>query len=182
MKAAEADKAEEVFHVVFPAVDEAAEVVEPGEKALDPPAPLVASQRPSILGLAALAPVGSDHFDPVLFFKAFVEFVRVVGFVSDEPRGDFVEKASGQNVFHKLALGRRSAVDSNGERKTVISGDSDDLRPLPPAGRADGKPPFFALAKVASTNASSSRNWPRSCKCRASTPKASSSLPLRTHC
>jgi len=49
-----------------------------------------------------------------------------------------------------------------GERKTVSSSDSDDLRALAATGRADGEAPFLALAKVASTNASSKFNWPRS--------------------
>jgi len=37
-----------------------------------------------------------------------------VGLVADEPGREFVEEASGQNVFHKLALGQRSAVDRYG--------------------------------------------------------------------
>jgi hypothetical protein len=93
-----------------------------------------------------------------------------------------VEEASGQNFFHKLALGWRSALHRYGERKTVSSGDSDDLRALAAARGTDAKPPFFALAKVASTNASSKFNWPRSCRCLASRRSASSSFPLRTHC
>ena len=44
------------------------------------------------------------------------------------------------------------------DRRSACSGESDDLRALPPARGADGKPPFFALAKVASTNASSRLN------------------------
>jgi hypothetical protein len=66
-----------------------------------------------------------------------------------------VEEASGQNVFHKLALGRRSAVDRYGERKTVISGDSNDFRALAATGGTNGEAPFLAPAKVGSTNASS---------------------------
>jgi len=69
--------------------------------------------------------------------------------------GQFVEETAGKNLFHKLALGRRSALHRYGERKTVSSGDSDDLRALAATGRADCEAPFLALAKVASTNASS---------------------------
>src|SRR6266849_7877079 len=41
-----------------------------------------------------------------------------------------VEEAVPQDPFHELAFMRRSALDTNGERKTVIIGERDDLRPL----------------------------------------------------
>lgn len=52
--------------VPFPANDEPAEVVQPGERSLDLPALAVASQRPAVLrggALAALA-MGADQLDP----------------------------------------------------------------------------------------------------------------------
>src|ERR1700731_2524626 len=79
-----------------------------------------------------------------------------------------------------MALGWRSAFDRYGERKTVISGDNDDLGAFAAAGRANGEAPFLAFAKVASTNASSRFNFPRLYRCAASSFSASSSLPLRT--
>ncbi len=144
--------------MVFPTSDQASKVMKPGKESLDAPAAAVTAQWPSILSLAPVAPVRRDHLDAVLFGKLFVELIRVVSFVSDESPGHFIEEASGQNVFHKLTLGRRSAVDSNGERKTVTSGDSDDLRALAATGGTNGEAPFFALANVASTNASSRFN------------------------
>ncbi len=170
------DEAEEVFNVVLPSGDESAEVVHPGEQPFHSPSPAVAPQLASILSLlSATAPVGRDHFYVVLGGKLLVERVRVIGLVADEPGGKLIEEAAGKNVFHKLALGRRSAFDRYGERKTVISGDSDDLRALPTAGRANGEAPFLALAKVASTNASSRFSLPCSCSRRASGLSASSS-------
>ena len=77
----------------------------PGEEPLYFPAPTIATQWATILAFAAPPAVGSDQLDAVLLGKRFVEFVRVVGFVADEPGWEFVEKASGQNLFHKLALG-----------------------------------------------------------------------------
>ena len=68
------------------------------------------------------------------------------------------------------------------ERKTVISGDSDDFRALAAASGADGEAPFLALAKVASTNASSRFSFPRSCRWPAKSLSACPNLPLRTHC
>jgi hypothetical protein len=139
-------------------------------------------QFTAILALAPVASVGRDQLDPVLLGEFGIERVRVVGFIADEPGREFVEETAGQNVFNKLALGRRSAVDRYGDRKTVTSGDSDDLRALATAGWAKREAPFLALAKVASTNASSRFSFPRSCRCRASSFSACSSLPLRTHC
>src|SRR6202034_436152 len=182
VKAGKVDEAKEVLDVIFPSSDEAAEVVHPREEPFDLPPLSVAAQLAPILTSASIAPVGRDHLDVVFLAERAVERVRVVGLVTDEPGRELVEEASGQNILHKLALGRRSAVDRYGERKTVISGDSDDLRPLAATGGADGKAPFFALAEVASTNASSRLSFPRWCRCRASRFNASSSFLLRTHC
>ena len=182
MQAGEVDEPEEVFDVVFPSSDESAEVVHPCEQPLCFPVSPVAPQLTGILTPAAVASVGRDHLDVVLAPERAIKRVRVVGLVADEPGGDLVEKASRQNLLHKLALGRRSAVDRYGERKTVISGDSDDFRAFAATGGADGEAPFLALAKVASTNASSRFSFPRSCRCRAKSFSACSSLPLRTHC
>ena len=91
----------------------------------------------------APTPVGRDPFDAVLTLELVVERVRVVGFVADEPGREFAEKAPGKNFFNKLALGRRSALDRYGERKTVSSGDSDNLGALAATGGTDGEAPFF---------------------------------------
>lgn len=169
--------------MVFPSGNVSAEVMHPGEQSFHFPSPAVAPQLASVLSLlSATAAVGRDHFDAVLGGELLVERVRVVGFVADEPGGELIEEAAGKNVFHKLALGRRSAFDRYGERKTVISGDSDDLGTLAATGGANGEAPFLALAKVASTNASSRFSLPCSCSRAASSFSACSNFPLRTHC
>ena len=177
------NKAEEVFDVIFPSGDESAEVLHPCEESFDFPSPAISAQLASILSLlAATTAVRRDQLDAVFGGELFIERVRVVGFVADEPGGELIEEASGKNVFHKLALGRRSAFDRYGERKTVISGDSDDLGALAATSGTDCKAPFLALAKVASTNASSKFSLPCSCSRLASNRSASSSFPLRIHC
>ena len=179
VKAGKVDKAEEVLDVIFPSSDEAAEVVHPGKEPLHFPAFSIAAELAAILSSAfASAPVRRNQLDAIFVLEFCVERVRVVGLVADEPCREFVEEASGKNFFNKLALGWRSALDRYGERKTVISGDSDDLGALAAAGGADGEAPFLALAKVASTNASSRFSWPCSCRCRASSRSASSSFPF----
>src|SRR5579864_2132347 len=140
VQAGEVDEAEEILDMVLPSGDEAAEVMHPREKPLHFPAPAVAAQLAAIL---TPAPVGRDHLDAVFLLERAVERIRVVGLVADEPGGKLVEEASSQNVLHKLAFGRRSAVDRYGERKIVISGDRDNLRALAATGRADGEAPFL---------------------------------------
>jgi hypothetical protein len=112
--------------------------------------------------------VRRNHLDTVLA-HLLIQRIRVVGFVTDQSFRQLMEEASGQNSFHKPALGRRSAFDRYGERKTITRGDSDDLGALAALGRTDGEAPFLALAKVASTNASSRCSLPRACRCLAST-------------
>ncbi len=165
--------------MVFPSRDESSEVVHPGEEPFDLPSFLVAAELAPVLGLAPVAAVRGDHLDAVLLLEPLVEFVGVVSFIADQALGKLVEKASGKNFFNKVALGRRSARDRYGERKTVASGDSDDLGALAPPRRANREAPFFVLEKVASTNASSRLSLPCSKSRRASRRNASSSLPVR---
>ena len=97
--------------------------------------------------------------------------------------GELVEEASGQNSFHKPALGRRSAFDSDGERKTIARGDSDDLGALATILVGPiAKPPFWRSRMWHPRNASSKLSFPRSCRYLASRRNASTSLPSRTHC
>jgi hypothetical protein len=159
--------------VVFPSGNESSEVVHPGKEPLHFPSFAMAAQFAGILGsVFSSASVQRDQLDAVFGGELFIQRVRVVGFVADESGGELIEEASGKNIFHKPALGWRSAFDRYGERKTVISGDSDDLGAFAAAGRANGEAPFLALAKVASTNASSRVNLPRLYRCAASSLSA----------
>lgn len=168
--------------MTLPASDRTAEVLHPGEQPFHFPTAFVTTQGTAILCFATVTTVGRDPLDAILFVQSLIESVRIVGFVPDQPFGELVEEASGQNSFHKPALGWRSAFDSDGERKTIARGDSDNLGALATPRRADGKAPFLALANVASTNASSQLSFPRSRRCLASWRNASTSLPSRTHC
>ena len=87
-----------------------------------------------------------------------------------------------EDAFNELAFVRRGAFDNNGERKTVVIGESDDFRSLAAFGGPDRKAPFFAPVKEASIKASSSCSFPRACNSSARTRKICSSLHSRTHC
>ena len=160
-EAGQLHEAEKVFDVVFPSRNQSAIVLHPGKDPLDLPSAPIATQWSAILTLLAVGSVGRDHLYAVFLGQRPIEGIRVVSLVANQPFGQLVEEAFGQNSFHKLALGRRSAFDSDGERKTVTRGDSDDLGTLAAPGGTDGEAPFLALAKVASTKASSRFNLPR---------------------
>ena len=123
-----------------------------------------------------------DHLDAVALGQVAIQTVAVVGFVADQSCRESVEEAVPEDAFDELAFMRRSAFDTNGERKTVIIGESDDFRPFAALGGPDREAPFLAPVKEASMKASSSCNFPRACNSSASTRKMSSSLPSRTHC
>lgn len=106
VEAGQAHEAKEVVDVIFPAGEEAAEVVHPGKEPLHSPATPVTTQLASVLRLGSIAPVRRDQFDVVVGGEFLVEWVRVVSFVTDEPGRQLVEEASRKNLFHKLALGR----------------------------------------------------------------------------
>ena len=68
------------------------------------------------------------------------------------------------------------SFDTNGERKTVIIGESDDFRPFAALGGPHREAPFLAPVKEASMKASSSCSFPRACNSSARTRKMPSSL------
>jgi len=123
-----------------------------------------------------------DHLDAIALGQITVQAVTVVGFVADQSCGESIEEAVPEDTFDELTFVRRSAFDTNGDRKTVIIGESDDFRPFAALGGPDRAAPFFAPVKEASMKAYSSFSFPRACNSSASTRKMPSSLPSRTHC
>ena len=117
-----------------------------------------------------------------MFGQIAVQSVTVIGFVADQSRRERVEEAVPEDSFDKLTFVRRSAFDTNGERKTVIIGKSDDFRSFVAFGGPDREAPFFAPVKEASIKASSRSSFPRACNSSARPCKMRSSLPARTHC
>jgi hypothetical protein len=95
MDARELYKAEEVLDAVFPSRNEAAEIVHPGKEPFYFPASAIATQLASILALASATAVGRDQFDAVLAGELFIEWVRVIGFVANEPGRAFATSLVG---------------------------------------------------------------------------------------
>jgi len=158
-------------------------MVQPREKPFHTPASAIAAQwTPVLRGYSPLSAMGCDHFDPIALGQIAIQSIAVIGFVADQSRRKSVEEAVPEEPFDELAFVRRSAFDTNGERKTVIIGESDDFRPFAAFGGPDREAPFFAPVKEASMKASSKSSFPRACNSSASMRKMCSSLPARTHC
>jgi len=83
--AAELDHAEVIGFVIFPAADQSAKVVKPGEVTLDFPVLTVAAQFAAVLGAFATAVVFVERNEPDAVFlpEALIERNAVVGRVTD---------------------------------------------------------------------------------------------------
>src|SRR5215469_6563740 len=118
-------------------------MMQPSEKSFHSPASAIATQWTPVLSWRSpLSAMGCDHFDPVALSQIVVQSVTVIGFVADQSRRERMEEGVPEDSFDELAFVRRSALDTNSERKTVIIGESDDFRPLAAFGRPDARPPF----------------------------------------
>jgi hypothetical protein len=183
LHATETNHAEEVLDVVLPANHEPTKMMQPGKQSFDSPTSAVTAQRTTILRRCpALATMRCDHLDAIALSQISIQTVTVIRFVTDQSCREGVEKALPEEPFDKLAFVRRSAFDTNGERKTVIIGESDDFRPFAAFRGPDREAPFFAPVKEASIKASSSCSFPRACNSSARARKIRSSLPSLTHC
>jgi hypothetical protein len=79
--------AEEVVGVAFPSAADAPEVLEPGEYPFDFPAVPIAAKWPSILSLATLLPVRSNHLDTSLAHP-FIQRIAIVSLIADHALGE----------------------------------------------------------------------------------------------
>ena len=77
-----------------------------------------------------LSTMRGDHLDAIALGQISIQAVTVIGFVADQSGREGVEESVSEDAFDELAFVRRSAFDTNGERNTVIIGESDDFRPL----------------------------------------------------
>ena len=142
--------------MTLPAIGEPAVVQQPGEEALDLPAPDVAAKRSAVLGASPppVRLVGRDQLDSSLLAKPRVERIAVISSVSNKAIGCVLEKAGIDRVFDELGFMRRSTRNPCGDRKTMAVCDCHDLGPLSALRLPDGEAPFLAPAKVPSMKAS----------------------------
>ena len=126
-------------------------------------------------------PVTLSRPSSSILFQLGVELITVVGFVADEPLGQFVGKASVQGRFGQRHLMRRRACHVYGERNTSSVCHCHDLGALAALCFTNGTTPFFAGANVPSIKASRKSSFPRSFKSSASTISKASKAPCFRH-
>ena len=176
--AGEVHEAEEIVGVKLVACDQAAEVEEPREEALDLPSPPVAPKCATVLGVlpATVAAVRCNQLDAPLP-QSLIEWITVVGPIREELLGQLVEEALVKRRLDQLHFMRRSTVDPNGERKTKAVCHCHDLGPFPFLGVSDARPPFLAPAKEPSMEPSVRSRPPRSRRSFASARRTASRVP-----
>ena len=175
---------EEILWVVLPANDDATVIMEPSKQALDFPATTVAPQHAAILCGCSGSPrvVRRDHLHPETLANLRIQWIAVVGAVTDQPLGSFGEESSFDGGFDEFCFMRRSAGHVHGERKTMAVCDGHDFAAFAAFCRADTRAPFFAELKLASMKASLKSSFPRSRKSSASFCSSLVSSPERCHC
>jgi len=121
LHATEAYHAEEVFDVILPTNDQATKVMELGQKSFHLPTPTVAPQGTAILsGFPALSAMRCDHLDALAVSQISVQAVAAVSFIADQSGLEGVEEGVPEDAFDELTFVRRSAFDTNGERRSAL--------------------------------------------------------------
>jgi len=118
--ASEVEKGQEVFSVALVSSHKATEVEKPCEQSFNLPAPSVAPERPTVLGLRtpAVAPVRRDQFDASLVPQSRIQRVAVVRAIADQVLGGVFEEALVEGGLHERDFMRRSTCNPGGDRKT----------------------------------------------------------------
>ena len=172
--------------LMFVSNHQSAEVCDPGDGAFHLPSPLVASQFASILcrRLTAVGLVRADQIDAA-FVQATPQWIRIGGFVVDQPRG--LAPWSPTTPGHRHALqcrfnqrrfvrGRRGELNS--QRKTLAACHHHPLRTFSAFGFSDAGTPFFAVANEPSAKVSSQSSRP----CSSSSPRKRRQMSSQTSC
>ena len=156
-------------NITIPANNQSATIADPGKSSLHLPTSLISSQLSAvtILVLFVITPIGANQLNATCL-ESPSKRVTVITLVSDQPLGFFpwsTPSFSGHiNIFQRFFEQRRFVrarrVQVVSQRNTLAVDHHHPLRALAPLGRPDAFAPFFAGAKLPSTNASDQSNWP----------------------
>src|SRR3990170_3271064 len=145
---------------------EPAEVAEPGEGALDFPAPPIAPQLAAVMvrSLPFIPAVRHNQIDAASS-QPPAQRITVVTAIGDDPLRAHPRPStptarhphSGQRRLGQSHLVRRGRGDANSQRYTLASGQYHGFRALAALRFTDCEPPFFAGKNVASRKVSSHR-------------------------
>jgi len=178
------------FDVVFMANQEATEVSQPGDGALDFPASSIASQLPTVLQFRfdSLGPVWADQVDPPVF-QAYSQGIGVGGFVVNQSRRPAPWTTAARSWHRDGAQrflderdfvgSRRVQVDS--QRNTLAVCHHHPLRTFSAFGFSDAVAPFFAGANEPSANVSSQESRPAASSSPRKVRQICSQSPASSH-
>lgn len=170
--------------MTLPAHQQAPEVLQPCEHALDFPSAFVTPKFSPVLTVpsCAIAAMRCDQLDSVLLREPINHGITVIASITNQPLRLFRYEAVLQRRLNELLLMRRSARNPEGDRKTMAVCDCHELAPFPDERSTNAIAPFFAPMKEASINVSSRPSCPRANKSSASAHRMPSSTPARCHC
>lgn len=163
--------------------NQASIVVQPCKQPFNLPTPLVTAKHSPILR-RLLFPVGlvrCNQFYISLRPQSLIQRIAVVGFITDEKLRPLINQHIIKRLFDQLYFMRRSTCDAYGDRKTVAVRHCHEFGALATFGFPNAKPPFLALLKVPSINASRTSNPPLSLRSCARARNAFSIVPSLTH-
>jgi len=170
---------------------EPAEVAEPGEGALDFPAPPIAPQLAAVLvrSLPFIPAVRHNQIDAASS-QPPAQRITVVTAIGDDPLRAHPRPStptarhphSGQRRLGQSHLVRRGRGDANSQRYTLAIGQYHGFRALAALRFTDCEPPFFAGKNVASRKVSSQRKRPRWSSVPSRERQACSQTPRSSHC
>jgi hypothetical protein len=172
-------------NIPIPADHQSAIISEPRESSLNFPTAFITSQLSAIMVflLFVVAAVRANQFNTTCL-EFLSQRVTVISFVGDQSLRFFSWTASAfawhSNViyrfFEELDLRRGRRVQVVSKRNTLAVDHHHPLRTLAPLGLTDAFTPFFAGAKLPSTNASDQSNWPFSSSSERKARHASSQI------
>src|ERR1700675_735565 len=153
---------------------DAAKVLQPGIGALDFPASPITSQLAFVLeaAVADVAAIRSNQFCPA-FQHPPAERIGVTASISNHAVQSGARTSAArawhphrvERAFRKPVFGNLRGRELRSDRYAAAVDHHHALRTFPTTGFADCSAPFFAVTKVASRNASSQSNNPRSSIC-----------------
>jgi len=156
-------------NIAIPSNDQSAIISEPGEGSFNLPAAFITSQLAAIMVLLLLivAPVRANQFNASTS-QTLSKWVAIVTFVSNQPLRSFSWTTSAfswhadvvQRLFEEFDFARGRRVQVVSKRNTLAVDHHHPLRAFAPLGLTNTFTPFFAGAKLPSTNASDQSNWP----------------------
>jgi len=172
-------------NITIPANHQSAIISEPGKSSLNFPTAFITSQLSAIMVflLFVIAPVRANQFDTTCL-KSLAQRVTVIPLVGNQSLRFFSWTTSTfawhsniiQRFFEEFDLRRGRRVQVVSKRNTLAVDHHHPLRTFAPLGLTDAFAPFFAGAKLPSTNASDQSSWPFSSSSDRKARQASSQM------